>query len=192
MARKKQPAAKKVPLGIFTVIVLLLGLGIFLTATQMDTDFRQEAASKSKNKKKQKQKKPQKKPTQNPVQTPTATPMQAKYFKYTSPASTRAPEESFIVAMTDQDDINNAMNNSLIVSGVVKEGDGGFNISFGQTPSGSWSWYLDPSTITFGQYAMEVCDGRPSFVERTRSEWLGHRFCPWNARMTAVYDSPPM
>jgi hypothetical protein len=47
-----------------------------------------------------------------------------------------------------------------------------------------WSWHLED--VEFVEAASELCDGRPSDVERQGSQFGGGRFCPWNARVLAI------
>jgi hypothetical protein len=64
-----------------------------------------------------------------------------------------------------------------VISGELVAGDGGFNAP--------WSWHLRPSTITVPDVAIELCDGRPSFVENDLSYWIStvRQFCPWGAKV---------
>jgi hypothetical protein len=66
-----------------------------------------------------------------------------------------------------------------IVSGRLAAGDGGFN--------DPWSWHLLPETIEFVEVAIELCDGKPSFVEEDLDYWLNtvRTYCPWSARIVA-------
>lgn len=47
-----------------------------------------------------------------------------------------------------------------------------------------WSWHLED--VEFAEVTIELCDGRPSDVEREGIQFGGGRFCPWSARVTAV------
>jgi hypothetical protein len=47
-----------------------------------------------------------------------------------------------------------------------------------------WSWHLED--VEFVEVAIELCDGRPSDVERQGSQFGGGRFCPWSARVLAI------
>ena len=47
-----------------------------------------------------------------------------------------------------------------------------------------WSWHLED--VEFVEVAIELCDGRPTDVERQGSQFGGGRFCPWSARVLAV------
>jgi hypothetical protein len=49
-----------------------------------------------------------------------------------------------------------------------------------------WSWHLED--VEFVQVAIEVCDGRPSDVERQGMQFGAGRFCPWSARVLAIGD----
>lgn len=64
-----------------------------------------------------------------------------------------------------------------VVLGLVKQGDGGFNAP--------WSWHLDPASVEVADAAMELCDGRPSMVQKDVAKWMaGARvFCPWSAKV---------
>ncbi len=64
-----------------------------------------------------------------------------------------------------------------VILGTLKAGDGGFNQP--------WSWHLDPASVVVPDAAIELCDGRPSFVEADLSYWIGtvKSFCPWGARI---------
>ncbi len=47
-----------------------------------------------------------------------------------------------------------------------------------------WSWHIDPDDFHFADMTIELCDGRPSFVER--GEVDGDRFCPWGAEVVEI------
>lgn len=69
-----------------------------------------------------------------------------------------------------------ASGDQRIVLGELRPGDGGFNAP--------WSWHLDPATLEFADFAVEVCSGCASFVEDDLDVWLNNvgRYCPWSAR----------
>lgn len=64
-----------------------------------------------------------------------------------------------------------------VISGALLPGDGGFNAPY--------SWHVDPETVEVVDVAMELCDGRPSFVEEELEYWLGtvKRYCPWGPKV---------
>ena len=49
-----------------------------------------------------------------------------------------------------------------------------------------WSWHLED--VEFVEVAIELCDGRPSDIERQGMQFGGGRFCPWGARVLAITD----
>lgn len=111
---------------------------------------------------------------------------QVRYFRYVMRGNAN---EWFIVKMTNPATIQQALDDlngtrSLIVSGIVNSGNKEFN--------SPWSWHLDPATIVLGPLFIELCNARPSYVEAHLAEWLGRQYCPWNARVNAVYDTPPI
>jgi len=59
---------------------------------------------------------------------------------------------------------------------VIVGDDGGVNTG--------WSWHIDPNDFEFVDMTIELCDGRPSFVER--GEVDGGRFCPWSAEVVEI------
>lgn len=63
-----------------------------------------------------------------------------------------------------------------IPNGVVVRGDASVNTG--------WSWHIDPASLEFADVTTEVCDGKPSFVEKRQI--TGDRFCPWSAKVVAV------
>jgi hypothetical protein len=49
-----------------------------------------------------------------------------------------------------------------------------------------WSWHL--ADVTFAEFTIELCDGRPSDVERQGTGFGGGRFCPWSAQVVAIEE----
>ena len=49
-----------------------------------------------------------------------------------------------------------------------------------------WSWHLED--LEFAELTTEVCDGRPSDVERDGVSFGGGRFCPWTARVISIEE----
>jgi hypothetical protein len=47
-----------------------------------------------------------------------------------------------------------------------------------------FSWHL--VDVSFAEATIEVCDGRPSDVERGGVNFGGGRYCPWSARILAI------
>jgi hypothetical protein len=47
-----------------------------------------------------------------------------------------------------------------------------------------WSWHL--VDVEFADATIELCDGRPSDVEKDGPAYGGGRYCPWGATITAI------
>jgi hypothetical protein len=93
-------------------------------------------------------------------------------------------EEQYRILITDPNDIAIALQllagdplAPRIPNGLVVRGDdGGVNTGY--------SWHIDPESLEFADFTIEVCDGRPSDVEAGAIS--GERFCPWTAEIVAV------
>ena len=88
--------------------------------------------------------------------------------------------ERFAVRVTDADSIRHALENlqgrnSRFPTGTLRPGNGGFN--------SPWTWHLDPDSVRFVEAAIEICDGRASYVETHQADYP--TFCPWGARVVA-------
>lgn len=57
-----------------------------------------------------------------------------------------------------------ATGSTHLVFGSLRSGDGGFNAS--------WSWHLDPASVSFPGFVEAAYVGCPSFVESNLSSWL--------------------
>ena len=110
-----------------------------------------------------------------------------------SPASSVAPtgaivtlrvgDEQYRVLLTDEDDIETAEELAagdrgplIPVGTVVRTDDGGVNTGYG--------WHIDPASFEWAELTMEVCDGRPSYIED--GTLSGDTFCPWSAEVVSV------
>ena len=47
-----------------------------------------------------------------------------------------------------------------------------------------WTWHLED--LEFAAFTIELCDGRPSDVQRHGVQFGGGRFCPWSARIVSI------
>lgn len=47
-----------------------------------------------------------------------------------------------------------------------------------------WSWHIDPKTLEFADFTIEVCDGLPEYVED--GTLTSDTYCPWVAKVIAV------
>jgi hypothetical protein len=50
-----------------------------------------------------------------------------------------------------------------------------------------WSWHLED--VMFAESTIELCDGRPSDVERQGTGFGGGRFCPWAATVIRIEEN---
>ena len=88
--------------------------------------------------------------------------------------------EVFRVSLTSADQIAAAR---------AAQNGGRANIPNGRIVSGTqvntgWSWHLED--VAFAETTIEVCDGRPSDVERQGTAFGGGRFCPWTATVVRI------
>ena len=90
--------------------------------------------------------------------------------------------EQYKIRLTDPADIEIA--HKLLVgeeapnipNGMVVRGDPDVNVGY--------SWHIDPDSVEFADLTTEVCDGRPSDVEK--SVITSDRYCPWAAKVVAI------
>lgn len=93
-----------------------------------------------------------------------------------------ADVEEYKIRLTDPADIEIARKllageeAPSIPNGVVVRGDSDVNVGY--------TWHIDPESVEFADFTVEVCDGLPSDVEKgiTTSD----RYCPWSAEVIAV------
>ena len=88
--------------------------------------------------------------------------------------------ETFRVALTSADQVAAAR---------AAQNGGRASIPNGRIVPGTqantgWSWHL--ADLTFAEATIEVCDGRPSDVERAGVQFGGGRFCPWTATVVRI------
>ena len=50
-----------------------------------------------------------------------------------------------------------------------------------------WSWHLED--VEFAHVTIELCDGRPSDVERAGVGFGGGRYCPWGATVLRIDEN---
>jgi len=60
-------------------------------------------------------------------------------------------------------------------------------IVLGPDVNTGWSWHVED--VTFAEVTIEVCDGRPSDVERQGIAFGNGRFCPWTAAIVRIEES---
>ena len=95
--------------------------------------------------------------------------------------------ETFQVRIQDSDVITEAegllaAGEQRIITGPLRRGDGGFNAP--------WSWHLDPDSVEFADFTIELCDGCPHMVEADLDYWIETvgRYCPWSTELVARVD----
>ena len=93
-----------------------------------------------------------------------------------------ADAEEYRIRLTEADDIGIAQKLLAgesapgIPNGRVVRGEPDINVGY--------SWHIDPNSVEFTDAATEVCDGRPSDVEK-RVITSDH-YCPWSAKLVAI------
>ena len=56
----------------------------------------------------------------------------------------------------------------------------------GAQVNAGWSWHLED--VEFAEVTIELCDGRPSDVERSGPSSGGGRYCPWAATIVTIEE----
>jgi len=93
-----------------------------------------------------------------------------------------ADVEEYKIRLTDPADIEIARKllageeAPRIPNGVVVRGDPDVNVGY--------TWHIDPESVEFADFTMEVCDGLPSDVEK--GIITSDRYCPWSAEVIAI------
>ena len=88
--------------------------------------------------------------------------------------------ETFRVALTSPEQVAAAR---------AAQNGGAARIPVGRIAPGAqvntgWSWHLED--VTFAEVTIELCDGRPSDVERAGTQFGGGQFCPWTAAVVRI------
>ena len=94
----------------------------------------------------------------------------------------RVADETFRVLLLDDEQINAA--HKAANGGRARIPNG--RVVAGTTVNVGWSWHLED--VEFAELTTEVCDGRPSDVEREGVAFGGGRFCPWTARVISIQE----
>jgi hypothetical protein len=90
-------------------------------------------------------------------------------------ATFRVANEQFRVRLTSREQVAAARAASEGGRASIPNG----RIVAGAQVNEPWSWHLED--VAFAEVTTEVCDGRPSDVEREGTGFGGGRFCPWDA-----------
>ena len=106
----------------------------------------------------------------------------ARFVLETPPAS-----DQFVIELTDESKIQQARN---ILNGTQKDNTHvlGRIIKTPAPYNSKWSYQLDPASISFFSYAIEVCDANIGYVEDHLDEeggafLPGLYWCPWTSRL---------
>jgi hypothetical protein len=97
-----------------------------------------------------------------------------------------AEAEEYRIRLTNPDDI--AIAQKLLAGAVAPRIPNGRVVRGGPDVNVGYSWHIDPTLVEFADTTTEVCDGRPSDVEKgtITSEW----YCPWSAQVVAIAPAP--
>jgi hypothetical protein len=95
----------------------------------------------------------------------------------------RVTNEVFRVLLTDAD---------AMAAARAAQNGGPANIPNGRIVAGTqvntgWSWHLED--VEFAEVSIELCDGRPSDVERQGVGYGGGRYCPWGATVVRIDEN---
>lgn len=88
--------------------------------------------------------------------------------------------ETFRVALTSEEQV--AAARAAQAGGPARIPNG--RIVAGTQVNVGWSWHLED--VEFAELTIELCDGRPSDVERDGVAFGGGRFCPWSATVVGI------
>ncbi|QQS45106.1 MAG: hypothetical protein IPM66_14160 [Acidobacteriota bacterium] len=107
----------------------------------------------------------------------------AAYFEFDSPPI----RDTFVIKLTDPAKIMHARQ---LLNGMTTQRPHVMGIIV-KSPvpwNAPWSYHLDPVTIDFFDFAIEVCDGSVSYIEEHLAEvggalLPGNRWCPWGSRL---------
>jgi hypothetical protein len=91
--------------------------------------------------------------------------------------------EQFRVQLNSRDQVDAARRAQQGGSARIPNG----RIIAGTIENAGWSWHLED--VAFVEVAIELCDGRPSDVERGGAQFGGGRFCPWNASIVSILEN---
>ena len=92
-------------------------------------------------------------------------------------------QETFRVWLTSSDQI--AAARAAAAGGPARIPNG--RIVPGRQYNTGWSWHLED--VEFAEVTIELCDGRPSDVERQGTAFGGGRFCPWSATVVRIEEA---
>jgi hypothetical protein len=92
-------------------------------------------------------------------------------------------DETYRVALTSSRQL--AAARSAQAGGTARIPNG--RIVAGTQVNTGWSWHIED--VEFAEFTIELCDGRPSDVEREGTAYGGGRFCPWGATVVRIEEN---
>jgi hypothetical protein len=92
----------------------------------------------------------------------------------------RVADETFRVRLTTSAQV--AAARAAMSGGRAKIPNG--RVAAGTDVNVGWSWHLED--VEFAELTIELCDGRPSDVEREGVRFGGGRYCPWSAVVVEI------
>jgi hypothetical protein len=92
----------------------------------------------------------------------------------------KVSDETFKVKLTTREQVEAA--EAAKNGGTARIPNG--RIVAGADVNTGWTWHL--VDVTFAEATIEVCDGRPSDVERAGVNFGAGRFCPWSAQILSI------
>lgn len=95
----------------------------------------------------------------------------------------QAGGEQFRVQLTGKDQVDAARRAQQGGTARIPSG----RVILGTGENAGWSWHLED--VAFAEVAIEVCDGRPSDVERGGVQFGGGRYCPWSASVVSITEN---
>ncbi|WP_210404811.1 calmodulin-binding protein [Hahella sp. CCB-MM4] len=112
------------------------------------------------------------------------------YFEFTDTDA----EHTFVIQLTDKAKIQQARD-------ILENGQTDFYHVMGyitpsQTPyNASWQYHLDTDTISFFEFAIEVCDASMEYVQLHLDEvggafLPGNMWCPWSSKLVKEIQYP--
>jgi hypothetical protein len=93
-----------------------------------------------------------------------------------------ADAEEYRIRLVDPNDI--AIAQKLLAGETAPRIPNGRVVRGDPDVNAPYSWHIDPTSIEFADMATEVCDGRPSDVEK--HVITSDQYCPWSAEVVAI------
>jgi hypothetical protein len=95
----------------------------------------------------------------------------------------RVVDETFRVGLTTKEQVDAARAAQSGGRATIPNG----RIVLGTHVNAGWNWHLED--VAFAESTIELCDGRPSDVERQGTGFGGGRFCPWSATIVRIDEN---